>query len=240
MSINVVNCETKEIHVVAEGQQGPPGAGGGVLIDDANPSLTTTFSGTHIMELLYPFSLSGLSISPSTSELGSTVTSVTLTWSTNYPPDTVSLDNGIGAITLPATSYVHSGQTITTPRTYTISAVRNGVTKTAQATTSFLNQVYWGVEVTQTTAPATIVTWNKQLSGSRSRSITYDCSGGRYFHLAYPKRLGVATFKINNLTYSDVTQSEVSVTNASGYSELYYVYYCNVIQFGSSITLVVQ
>ena len=242
-STEVVHVTTKDITVVAVGQQGPqgpPGPGGTGAIDDNAVAADTTFSSQHIMELLYPFALSSFSASPATTEMGATVSTVHLTWATNYPPDTMSIDNGIGAITPPTnTTYDHTGQSITSNRTYTVTAIRNGVTKTANATVGFQNQVYYGVNATQTLDPATIKAMTKLLSGSRSRSINYNCSGGKFFHLAYPSRLGDASFTINNLTYSDMTKTVVAITNDSGFTENYNVYYCNVIQYGASITLVV-
>lgn len=224
------------------GPPGPPGGGGGACdcIDDGTVSEATTFSSQHIMELLYPFALNSFSMSPTIAEMGSEVTAVTLNWSTNYPPDSITLNNGIGAVTLPATSYNHTGLHLTTNTSYNLTAVRNGVTKNASASLAFLNRVYWGVNPTQTTDETIIKAMQSQLSGSRARSVTYDCSGGKFFHLAYPKRLGLATFKINNLTYSDTTLTEISLTNSYGYTEQYYVYFCNIIQYGASITLVVQ
>lgn len=238
--LSFVTTEITDTQVVAAGQQGPAGPAGGE-IDDVTVAADTTFSSLHIMELLYPFALSSFSLTPVTTEMGATVSTVSLAWATNYPPDTVSINQGIGAITPPTnTTYDHTGQAITTNRTYTITAVRNGVTKTANATVGFQNQYYWGVHTAQTTDEAIIKAMTKTLSGSRGRTVTFDCTGGRYFHIAYPSRLGAASFSINNLTYSDVTLTVVSITNSSGFTENYNVYYCNVIQNGAAITVVIS
>ena len=228
-----------EVHVITVGEVGPPGSGGG-LIDDNVVALDSTYSSSKIEDLLNPFALGVMSISPSTAEMGATVASVSLGWSFNKTPDTQSLNQGIGAIANNAIAHVHSAQTITTNRTYTLTAVRSGVTKTASATVSFLNRVYYGVHPSQTTDESIIEAMTNLLSGTRSRTITFDCTGGRFFHYAYPSRLGAATFQINNLTYSDVTRTTVSFTNASGFTEDYFVYYCNVIQNGAAIPLVVS
>lgn len=243
-STEIVHVVHKDIAVVAAGQQGPQGPmgpGGTGAIDDNAVAADTTFSSQHIMELLYPFALSSFSLTPVTTEMGATVSDVHLAWATNYPPDTVSINQGIGAVTPPTnTTYDHTGQSITTARTYTITAVRNGVTKTANATVGFLNRVYYGVNATQTVDPATIKGMTNLLSGSRGRTVTFDCTGGRYFHIAYPSRLGDASFTINNISYSDVTKTVVAITNDSGFTENYNVYYCNVIQNGAAITVVVS
>lgn len=211
------------------------------LIDDSAAHPDKTFSSEYILNLLYPFNITSFTASPSVAELGSTVSTIGLSWATNYTPSSVSLNNGIGAIT-PATttSYSHTGQTVTTDRTYTLTAERNGVTKTANAVVRFYNRIYYGVNSTQTTSGSVISTFTSVLSNTRQRTITFNCTGGRYFHLAYPVRLGTATFTINNLAYSDVTLNTINLTNSFGYTEPYYVYYCNVIQYGSSIPLVVN
>jgi hypothetical protein len=238
----------KEVYVVSGGVQGPPGATGpagpsGAVagIDDTVAALNSTFSSQHILELISPFAISSFSISQTLAEMGATVTSETLNWGSNYPPDSISINNGIGAV-VPATltSYVHSGQTITTNRTYTLSMVKGGSTKTANATLSFLNQYYYGVAASQLSSEVAIKALTHALYGARGRTLTFDCSGGRYFHIAYPSRLGDATFTINGLAYSDMTKTVVSITNASGFAENYNVYYCNAIQNGAAVTLVIQ
>jgi hypothetical protein len=236
----VVVERQKTSSIVTCGTQGPPGVGGGVAIDDDNPTLTTTFSGTHIMELLFPFALSSFSASPSVVEMGGTVTQVQFSWATNYPPDTVSINNGVGSIALPATTHLATGLSLTASTTFTLTATRNAVPKTANASVSFQNRVYYGVHTSQTIDENIIDAMTNLLSSTRARTITFDCTGGRFFHYAYPTRLGAAGFQINNLTYSDVTRTTVSFTNASGFTEDYYVYYCNVIQNGAAIPLVVS
>lgn len=232
-----------DIHIVAVGQQGPagppgpagaPGAAAG--IDDVTPSLTSSFSSQHVLELISPFSISSFSISQTLAEMGAVVTAETLNWASNYAPDTISLNNGIGALAA-STSYVHSGQAITSARTYTLTLTKGAVTKTANATLNFLNQYYYGTYAEQSADAATLKAMTHALFGSRARALTFDCSGGKYFHIAYPTRLGDATFSINGLAYSDMTKTVVSITNASGFAENYNVYFCNVIQNGAAITL---
>lgn len=213
---------------------------GGCCLDDATVSAESTYSSEKIMELLYPFALLSFSLAPTTAEWGATVTEVSLNWSTNDTPKTIALNLGIGELPATTTHFTHSGQSITGNRTYTLTVTRNAITKTASATLAFLNRVYWGVHPTPTIDPEIITGWANQLSGNRSRLITFDCSGGRYFHVAYPARMGNASFKINNLTYSDVTQQTVNITNSQGYTEPYLVYHCTIIQFGEAITLAVS
>jgi hypothetical protein len=210
------------------------------LIDDLVVGPDHVFSSQKIMDLLMPFAITSFTATPASVELGTTLPSITLNWATNTTPDSVTLSNGIGAI-VPATqtSYVHGSQSLTTTRTYTLTAIRGGISKNANASVTFMNQIYYGVHTSQSIDPLVIKAMTKTLSNTRGRTITYDCTGGRYFHLAIPTRLGIPTFRINGLTYSDMTINTVDIPNALGYNESYYVWYCNIIQFGGAIPLVV-
>jgi hypothetical protein len=163
-----------------------------------------------------------------------------LSWATNTAPDSLSINNGIGAVPANSTSYTHSGQALTAARTYTLTATRGSTTKTANASVTFMNRIYYGVYASQSISEAAIKSLTNTLTNTRQRTITYDCTGGRYFHLAIPTRLGVPTFKINGLTYSDMNRTTIDITNSLGYRESYYVWYCNIIQYGSAIPLVVE
>ena len=222
------------------GPTGPTGPAGSALINDTVVSPDQTFSSEMIMELLFPFEIQSFTCVPSIVEVGSVLDTIDLAWSTNYTPTALSLNNGIGSVPRLSTTLKLTDQHIVSNTTFVLTATRSTKTKTASASISFLNNIYWGVNPGLTVTPADITSWAHQLSGTRSRSITYDCSGGRYFYLAYPKRLGVASFKINSLTYSDVVLVEQDITNESGFTETYFVYRCGVIQFGSSIPLVVS
>lgn len=210
------------------------------LIDDINVGNDHVFSSQKIMDLLMPFNITSFTIAPASVELGTTLPSITLNWATSTTPDSLTLSQGIGIVPANSTSYVHGSQSITASRTYMLTAVRGGVTKTANATVTFMNRLYYGTFSSQTVDPNIVKTFNNTLTNTRQRTITYDCSGGKYFHLAIPTRLGVPTFKINGLTYSDMTRTTIDITNSLGYTEPYYVWYCNIIQYGASIPLVVE
>ena len=231
--------DDSKVYVVTVGPSYPDLLGGGGTIDDSVVANDSTFSSEKIMELLYPFAIQSFSVSPSIAEIGSSVTALNFNWVTNHAPGSVSISPLVGAVALPATSCVLQ-TTLTSNTTFILTAIKGAATKTAQATVSFLNRVYWGVNETQTSESVVIQQMSSALSGNRARSLTFDCSGGKFFHLAYPSRLGDASFKINNLTYSDMTKVTVQIENEFGYSELYNVYFCNVVQHGSAITLVVQ
>ena len=212
-----------------------------VIIDDNHVSLDTTFSSEKIMELLNPFNLNFFRLNGRTIfAIGEVVTNVLLEWSTNYTPDEISLNNGIGIVPNNSTTYEHVNQNIIANHTYTIIVNRNGISKTRNILIEFANIVYWGVNPNTTVTEAEVVVWDFQISNSKARTVNFNCSGGKYFYLAFPKHYGNASFTINNLTYSDVIITEQNITNHYGFSELYLIYRSGVIQFGESITVTVQ
>lgn len=211
--------------------------GGADLIDDAVVALDKTFSSEKIMDLINPFALQSFGVSPSLVEMGSTVNVVTLNWTSNKPADTASIA-GIGAVPV-ASPYVLNNAGITNNRSFQLTLTRGADTKQQSASISFQNRVYWGVSEIPELNQSLLVDLSNQLSGSRGRSLTFDCTGGRYFYLAYPARLGAGSFKVGGFTYTDMQETLLDLQNASGFTEQYRVYRSGVIQFGTGISLVV-
>lgn len=177
----------------------------------------------------------------SSHEKGETVTSVSLTWTLNKDITSQSINQGIGTLDVELRVYTHSGQTITTNRTYTIT-VSDGVNSdTSSITVAFYNKRYYGVSADDTLSDAEILA---QLSGeyssSRVQTRTFDCSGGKYFYIVYPTSWGTASFKVGGLSFSDMNLETRSFTNASGYAESYNIYRPNNIQTGSAILVEVS
>lgn len=172
-----------------------------------------------------------------TYEIGTTINTVNLTWSTNKDILTQSINNGIGSLATEVRSYTHSGQTITTNRIYTITV--NDGTQDAVSSTSvnFLYKRYWGVTSAATITDANIFSLNKELSGTRTQTRTFDCSGGRYFWIIYPQSYGNANFKVGGLSFSDMNLEVRTITNESGASVTLNIYRVNGIQTGSAINV---
>lgn len=236
---SIALLERSEGHVVSVGEQGPPGGVSGGIDDDI-PAFDTTYSSMKIEELFNPFSITSFTMSPSQKEMGEVVTQIQFNWATNWPPETLSMNNGVGSIANNLTALLLQSLNITTDITYSLTAFRLGSTKIANASLTFLNRIYYGVSPSQTTNANDIKNMANILASGRARTITFNCTGGRYFHYAYPSRFGAATFKINGLTYTDMTLTVVPITNAFGFTENFNVYYCNVIQFGAAIPLVIS
>jgi hypothetical protein len=64
--------------------------------------------------------------------------------------------------------------------------------------------------------------------------------GGNYLYISYPVAYGVAAIWVSGLLDNSWIQSTVSVTNASGATENFYVYRSLNVQVGSGIPVQIQ
>lgn len=160
-----------------------------------------------------PVAIKTFTANPSTIEMGST-TNVTLQWVIEGDWDTLTLNGN--AVTGQYTTVQASATT-----TYTLVAADEQTESTKTATVTAANQVYWGAAA-DTSAVTSLA--NKTLSNTKSRTINVNAGSGTYIIYALPKRLGTVTFKVNGFDGGFSSPEEKNLTNASGYSEAYYVY----------------
>lgn len=187
-------------------------------------------------KLLY-VPLSGSLSGGNTYEVGTTVSQVILNWSYNKPVTTQSLNNGIGNLSAELRTYTHNGQTITSNRTYTLTASDGTNTINTSTSVSFLYKRYWGVSASSTLTDANILALSKEFSSSRQQNRTFNCSGGKYFWIIYPTSFGSAAFKVGGLSFSDMNLETRTITNDAGASVQLNVYRVNNIQTGSAINV---
>lgn len=176
-------------------------------------------------------------------ERGSTVASATLSWVLNDTPLTSqAINQGVGTVPVGTTSRVAAGP-ITTDRTWTLTVTgldSAGQARTDSMSTSliFRQKRYWGVSAGLTLSNADILSMSNEFATARGKTVTYNASGGRYPFYCYPKSFGALTnVAVGGFAYSDYTLSEQSFTNASGFTEDYYVFRFNGIQTGSNIVV---
>lgn len=191
-----------------------------------------------------PVVLNSFTVSPTEAEMGSTVTSVSYAYSANKIPATLKIDgnnitaaqSGSGALTV----------NLTETKTWTMTATDTGspshspATSTKTASLTFMNRVFYGVSAIPSSVGSTFVNSlsNKVLSTTRARTITLNVTSGNYAWYASPTRLGSCTFKVGGFDGGFEPAQTVSVTNASGYTENYYVYRSTNPSLGStSITI---
>ena len=193
----------------------------------------TSFNNVEITKvldmLLYPFEIS-LSIIPNKAQFGEVLNSILLKFETNGA-NKADID-GIDVTGLNELIYTED---VTTNKTFTLTAEKDQQIKTKQATIQFLNNIYWGETPNPNPTNAEILASSKALSNSKGRSVVYDCSGGKRYFLAYPKRLGNITLTVNGFPNNNFTQIQRAFTNEFGYIEDYFICYGNTIVFGSDI-----
>lgn len=108
--------------------------------------------------------------------------------------------------------------------------------KSAAASVTFYHRRFFGASAS---ADVDITTLSSELSNAKGKTITYDCSGGKYFYYAYPTSLGKASFNIGGLAVG-IEPTTTKITNAYGKEIEYYVYRSADLQTGSAIKVIIS
>ena len=119
-------------------------------------------------------------------------------------------------------------------KTYTISAkerqtVGHDVVSTSRTSTIYwYNRRYYGATTTSSNITAAeLSAMTSQLMNSRGATLTINggtIAENKYIWIAYPTRLGAATFKVGGFEGGFEPAETVSVANMYGISENYYAY----------------
>jgi hypothetical protein len=155
-----------------------------------------------------------------TVELGTTVSTIGLAWTTNKTGMTQTLSPG-GDVT-GLNSYTSTGS-FTTTRSYTLTVDDGQNTDSASTAAYFLQKRYWGGNANTTINDAGIQALSQEFASSRSMTKTITAAG-QYVYVCYPAAWGTASFTVNGLPNTAWTLSVQSFTNASGYASSYNVY----------------
>lgn len=108
--------------------------------------------------------------------------------------------------------------------------------KSASASVTFYHRKYWGASAS---ADVDITKLSSELSNAKGKTITYDCSGGKYFYYAYPTSLGKASFNIGGLAVG-IEPTTTKIVNDYGKEIEYYVYRSADLQTGSAIKVIIS
>ena len=109
---------------------------------------------------------------------------------------------------------------VTSPQTYTLTVTDGQTSATKTTSVTFANQIYYGAAANLNA----VTSLTKVLSNNPERTITVTAGSGKYIIYAIPKRLGEVTFYVSGFEGGFESPVEKTLTNASGYSEVYYVY----------------
>lgn len=174
-----------------------------------------------------PVKINSFTASPTTCEMGSS-NSISLSWTISKAANLT-----INGTTVTGSSYTATG--VTSNQTFTLAATDGTTTDSKSVSVGFANQIYWGA-ASDTSAVASLL--NKTLSNTKSRAITVNATSGKYIIYALPKRLGTVTFKVNGFDGGFSSPEEKNITNASGYTEAYYVYKSTNANLGNTTVVI--
>lgn len=191
-----------------------------------------------------PIAINSLSVSPASSELSSTVTSVTFTLKTNKEAIDIKLDgvklvSGEGNVTIASSTsggvvtyaITKTNLSITANKTWTVTVTDKRpddvvIDKSANATLTFMNHIYYGAAADPTSLDSSFVRSlaNSPLATSRAKTFDVNAGSNQRIWYAVPVRLGACTFSVGGFTGGFSSRTTLAVTNGSGHTEDYYVY----------------
>ena len=180
-------------------------------------------------------------------ETGDSVSgSINFTWSYNKDPSSQSLKRGSTVLTnnLSDRSYTLTLDTpITTDTSFVLAASdEQGANPSSTHNITFKSRRYWGVTGTNTIDEAGIKALSSELCTGRGKTITCDCTGGKYIWYVIPTRYasGMSWKDGNGMAFSGYTTSTMDITNAYDHTENYTIYLVNNKQTGSAVKFTIS
>lgn len=157
--------------------------------------------------------INSFSAAPPVSEIGSSQT-ITLAWTLNKQATSQNINGS------PVTGNTKQYTGVTTGTTYTLNVSDGQTSASRSVSVSFANRIYYGAaaDLSDVTALTGI------LSNDPERTITVDAGTGEYIIYAIPARLGDVTFFVSGFEGGFEDPVEQTITNGSGYQEVYKVY----------------
>lgn len=199
------------------------GSGGGFDASELNERISELEF--QIAELSYvPIEITSFTHNAGTKEIGSTVTSMMLSWQTNKTPTSLTLD-GV-EIGTNETSKMIDGLSITHTNNKTWKLVATDEKKSVEKTVSitFCTGVYYGVGTQEHGFDGTVINGlTKKLQTTKSCNFTVNPME-QYIYYVVPVRLGTVSFKVGGFEGGFAAPETVSITNDYGYTEDCYVY----------------
>jgi hypothetical protein len=180
---------------------------------------------TQMADILYEeIAISSFTNNIGAVEIGSTINTVTLSWKTNKMPTTLMINGE--SVDVSTTSYIDSDLSLTTGKTYTLTATddRNAtVSKTTSI--SFVNGVYYGVlDGGVTINNDAILSLTRKLQNKKSITFTVTAGSGQYIYYILPTNYGTPTMTVNGFSGGFDLVQTFDFTNASSYTTSYDVW----------------
>jgi hypothetical protein len=183
-----------------------------------------------------PITITSFTVVPNVGEKGSTITSLTFSWTYNGTPVNQTIST-FGVVTPAALrSKTFNSLAIISDITYTLQATdANANVATANTAVQFQNRRFWGVSANPSPTALDIpLLAGNELSNTRVQTKTLN-GGGMYLVFAWPSSFGVPTFIVNSLPSHGWQLTTVLYTNGLGFTESYDIWRSSNVQFGSNI-----
>lgn len=182
--------------------------------------------------------ISSLICTPNAVELGNVVNSVTLKWTTNNKPITSITVNDINID--PTLDTYTSNRLIanTTPFKLVITD-DGGYTAEKTVSVEFLNGLFYGSKPLTEINSSFIKTLNKTLTNTRNMGFTTLSREDEYIYIAFPTRLGSATFKIEEEVADFILVGTFEFINDNSYVEEYLVYRSVNVHLGQTTVKII-
>lgn len=169
-------------------------------------------------------------------EKGTVIDTVNLTWEINKLVTSQTLYPNIGKIDNTLRAYTIENANVSEDTVYSILVSDGRNAATSETEILFKQYIYWGSSSSTNLDNQEIIVFPKEFETIDENKVVFDCSGGKYFYIITPtKYVDDITFKINGFVFSDMDESEIMLTNSSGYTSSYTIFRSNNIQTGSSI-----
>ena len=187
-----------------------------------------------IAELKYvPIDITSITNNVGTKELGSSVDSVTISWTVNKEPMSQTVQGE--SVDVTERSKTIPGP-FTTGKSFTVTATdEKGKTDSESTSISFVNGVYYGVlEDGAEVDSNAILTLTRKLQSSKGLTFTANAGATQRIVYALPTRYGTPNFKVGGFDGGFSLVKTFNFTNASGYTESYDVWMSDNVGLGST------
>lgn len=213
------------------GPQGPPGSGSDIElpissddIDYRGVTLTQKLDDLSYVELV----INSFATPVVNFERGQVITSLGVTWSYNKGVVSQTITGPITPVSLTAAERSRTLAVSNQSSNFTLvlgALDERALNRTRNLSVNFLNKIYWG----QANQPgsvnsAFILSLQNELKANRQKSFNVNLGANVYAWFAHPVSYGVASVKTNGFDGGFNAPITISFTNASGFTEDYYVY----------------
>lgn len=188
----------------------------------------------HVEDLHYkPIEITSCSVSPSVAEMGSRVTSATVSWNVNKNPASQSVEGE--SVDASLRSKQITGLSLIADKSFSVRVQdERDLVDSDSAWLRFHNGVYYGALAADAVINSSaILSLTRSLQAGKSKTFTATAGEGQKFAYALPSRYGTPAFNIGGFDYVWTKAATFDFTNASGYTEQYDVWLNDEVVVGT-------